>query len=109
MAKKVALKKRAEENTTVIKKDSITKEEKAVKLGSPLDHALKKVDGYIGMSQGVTVNMGDYESFRVDCWLSIPLEGKDPAEKFAELSEIIQAQLEEEVTKIMDKHEEGEE
>ena len=28
--------------------------------------------GSVGMSCGLTVNMGNYESARVDCWLTLP-------------------------------------
>lgn len=99
--KKENLKKEVENNTTVIKKDNHDKTEEIIKQGTPLDHATKKADSYIGMSKGVTVNMDNYESLRVDCWLSIPLEDKMPTEKFMELSEIIQEQLEYEVTQIV--------
>ena len=101
--KRKVLKEEAKKNTTVTKKDSKDKVEETIKKGTPLDHATKKADSYVGISKGVTVNMDNYESLRVDCWLSIPLEDKTPTEKFMELSEIIQEQLEYEVTQIVNK------
>lgn len=65
------LAKKAEENTTVSKKTS--EGTNVVKQGTPLDHAVKhnpKSAPIIGMSKGVTKNMDNYESLRVDVWLS---------------------------------------
>ena len=64
--------KEAKRNTTISKKvgsDAPT----TVKAGTPLDHVAKHtpLSGVkFGMSKGVTKNMGDYESLRVDAWLT---------------------------------------
>ncbi|MBO8161063.1 MAG: hypothetical protein H0Z24_05455 [Thermosipho sp. (in: Bacteria)] len=106
MPKKLQLKKSAKENTTIKKKNTVTKEEEVIKAGTPLDHIIKKVPNMIGMSKGVTVNMDNYESFRVDCWLTVPLDDKSsPEEKFMELSEIIESQIQYEVQRIIEMNE----
>ena len=68
---KKSLSERAEENTTVTKGTS--KNQSVVKEGRPNDHSRKHLDGetpVVGCSIGTTLNMGDYESLRVDVWLT---------------------------------------
>lgn len=67
------LTKKADDNTTTTK----TKDRKTtvVKEGTPLDHTPthninKQSSRTVGVNVGVTKNMGDYESLRVDCWLT---------------------------------------
>lgn len=93
------LKERAVENTTISrgnKRDGYT----TVVAGKPLDHevkqstAKKKNDTYVGqtfgMSKGCTLNMENYESMRVDCWLSdVVHEGETVQEAFARVESII--------------------
>lgn len=66
------LKKKAAENTTIQKK--VAKEEpEVIKGGTPLDKSAKTQPhsrAIVGMSKGVTKNMDNYESLRVDVWLS---------------------------------------
>jgi|AntRauTorckE6833_2_1112554.scaffolds.fasta_scaffold00366_7 hypothetical protein len=109
-SKKAELKEQADKNTTVAKKKVVAKgesEEEEVKSGVPVDHIKKhkpreKERRLIGMSKGVTKNMGDYQSLRVDCWLSDFLEeDENPIEKYQELSEVIDEQLELEVDKVL--------
>lgn len=72
--KKVSpLTKRAVENTTI--KKAVAKEEPVVlKAGVPVDHTRKHdpktTQTTVGMSKGITKNMGDFESLRIDVWLS---------------------------------------
>ena len=96
---------RARENTTISrgnKRDGFN----TVKAGRPLDHevkqstAKKKNDLYegqtIGMSKGCTLNMDNYESMRVDCWLSdVVREGETVQEAFARVEAVIDEVLEE--------------
>lgn len=65
-----SLKKKAEENTTVTRGTS--KNQKTLKEGVPNDHSRKHLGNVpvVGVNLGTTLNMGDYESLRVDCWLS---------------------------------------
>ena len=79
-----------------------------VKKGRPLDHEVKQttaknkttVDSFVGqtfgMSKGCTLNMENYESMRVDCWLSdVVREGETVQEAFARVESIIDEVLEE--------------
>ena len=97
----------ARENTTITrgsKREGYT----TVKSGKPLDHevkqttAKKKNDLFVGqtfgISKGVTKNMDNYESLRVDCWLSdVVREGETVQEAFARVESIIDEVLEESV------------
>lgn len=68
---KKGLAKKVEENTSISKKT--TNGVEPIKNGTPLDHAMKhdpKSNTIVGMSKGVTKNMDNYESLRVDVWLS---------------------------------------
>lgn len=93
------LKKKAKENTTVTKKSSGVEE--TIKKGTPLDHALKhdpKVRTTIGMSKGVTKNMDNYESLRVDVWLSDEIrENETPEEAITRIESFIDKALEDAV------------
>lgn len=100
--KKAVLTKKAEENTTV--KVKVGKEpEEIIKEGNPLDHARKQnqvsspnevPQTIVGLSKGVTVNMGDYQSLRVDCWLTTPLkEGQTLQQAYDEIAELIEERI----------------
>ena len=68
--KKKSLKERAIENSQVTKGTKNNQE--VLKSGVPNDHSLKHLtsDRIVGASLGITRNMGDYQSLRVDCWLT---------------------------------------
>ena len=79
-----------------------------VKKGRPLDYEVKQttaknkttVDSFVGqtfgISKGCTLNMENYESMRVDCWLSdVVREGETVQEAFARVESIIDEVLEE--------------
>lgn len=93
-------KENARKNTTITKK--VGREEPTViKSGTPLDHSVKH-DSYegtkFGMSKGVTKNMENYESLRVDVWLTSEVfEGESIKEAYARVEEIIDEVLEEAV------------
>lgn len=76
------LAKKAEENTTIQKKSG--GEVETIKSGTPLDHSNKhdpKSGPIIGMSKGVTKNMDNYESLRVDVWLSDSVQPNETTEQ----------------------------
>ncbi len=82
--------------------------EVVIKEGTPLDQSVKKNVNdsrpvkLVGMSKGITKNMGDYESLRVDCWMSDePLEGETTQQALDRLSKVINDQVELEVINIM--------
>lgn len=72
-----------------------------VKQGTPLDHATKhncNEGAKFGMSKGVTKNMDNYESLRVDVWLtSEVLPGESIKESYARIEAVIDEVLEEAV------------
>ena len=72
----------AENNTTIQKKSG--GEVETIKNGTPLDHSSKhdpKSGLIVGMSKGVTKNMDNYESLRVDVWLSDSVHQNETAEQ----------------------------
>lgn len=95
----------ARENTTV-QRGTNRGGYTTVKQGKPLDHETKqktakaKDDMFVGQTFGVslgcTLNMGDYESFRVDCWLSDTIqENETPEHAFLRVRTIVEDVLEE--------------
>lgn len=102
-----SLRKLAERNTQVTKgtKDN----QRVIKEGIPLENSRKvgvnnsTSNNIVGMSKGITKNMGDYESLRVDCWLALSVEPSDDInEVFDTISEIIDERLEKEVESVLD-------
>lgn len=80
------------------KETELVKEGKHVDLSDKIERGVK-----FGMSKGATLNMGNFESLRVDVWMSDePQEGENLAEAFERVSEI----LEEELTKVVDSYKE---
>ena len=68
---KKSLSEQAVKNAQVTKGTS--KEQKVLKEGVPNDHSRKHLINTpttVGISIGTTLNMGDYESLRVDVWLT---------------------------------------
>ena len=88
------LKAAAKENTSIVKK--VAREEPVtVKQGTPLDHATKRIPSTVGMSKGVTKNMDNYESLRVDVWLSDEDHSDETIQDaYARIEEIIDKTLE---------------
>ena len=63
--------KEAYENTTVTK----GRNKEVIKEGNPVS---KFTPNVVGLSVGVTINLGDFQSLRVDCWISQEVhEGED--------------------------------
>jgi hypothetical protein len=99
---KEADKAQAMANTT-IQKGSHRKGFETVKSGTPLDHTVKHNPADLtgvkfGMSKGITKNMDNYESLRVDVWLtSETREGETEKEAFARVEALIDEVLEESV------------
>ena len=95
---KVKLKENARKNVTVTKKTGGEAPE-VIKKGVPLDHAVKH-DSYegakFGMSKGCTLNMDNYESMRIDVWLTDEVrEGESIKEAYARVEAILDEVLEE--------------
>ena len=99
--KRHTLKKQAEENLSVKRNKKVEKE------GVPLDHASKHgvpiQTRSVGMNKGITRNMGDFESLRVDVWLTdFVADDETSQEALARVEEIIDETLEEAVLSMID-------
>lgn len=95
------LKKAAQKNLSVKRNNEVEKD------GVPLDHAPKHgvpiQARMVGMNKGITRNMGDYESLRVDVWLTDFIdEDETPQETFERVEEIVDEVLEEAVLSMVD-------
>lgn len=78
--KKKSLKEIASENTQVTKGTSNNQE--VLKEGTPNDHSIKHLSTKIvGASIGITKNMENYESLRVDCWLTDTVKENETVEQ----------------------------
>lgn len=78
--KKKSLNEVAKQNTSVAKGKEILKE------GQPLEHSIKHNvpnpnASVVGMNVGTTINMGDYQSLRVDCWLTDTVKENETQEQ----------------------------
>lgn len=97
-SEKGMLKENARKNVTVTHKTG-REAPVTVKQGVPLDHAVKhnSYEGAkFGMSKGCTLNMENYESMRIDVWLTDEVrEGESIREAYARVEEILDEILEE--------------
>ena len=79
---KKSLTEQAKENATVTKGTS--NNQTTLKEGKPSEHSRKHLDGavpVVGVSIGTTLNMGDYESLRVDVWLTDQVSSNETTEQ----------------------------
>ena len=79
---KKSLSEQATENATVTKGTS--KNQTTIKEGKPSEHSRKHLDSavpVVGASIGTTLNMGDYESLRVDVWLTDQVASNETVEQ----------------------------
>jgi uncharacterized alkaline shock family protein YloU len=90
------LRKKARQNVeaTFTDKDRHTETKKKGVHPSNNDKQTAKHQSF-GLSKGVTLNMGDFESLRVDVWLSDEVQkGETVSEAFDRVNEILQEELE---------------
>lgn len=101
---KAGLKKKLEENVNVIKKEGKS-EPVLLKKGKPLEHSRKHdlvpcvgettFRPKVGLSKGCTVNMDNYESLRIDIWLTDEVQPKETHQKAVDrLNKMIDEKLE---------------
>lgn len=101
----MAIKRKAQVTKTIIGKDRDGNERRVSKdNGVAQEHTEKHFNTpCIGMNKGVTVNMGDFQSLRVDVWVSLPLSQnpteKEIYEKYHEIEEVIDDILDTEIDK----------
>ena len=94
---KKSLSQQAEENSTVT--ISTSKNQRVLKEGVPNDHSRKHLNDdfpTVGVSIGTTLNMGDYESLRVDVWLSDKVSDTETLEQaYARVVQAVDSTLQE--------------
>lgn len=87
---KSSLKARARDNAIVTQ--GTRKESTTLKQGTPNEHSRKHLDGevpVVGVSVGITKNMENYESLRVDVWLTDKVaEGEDVISAYARVTKV---------------------
>ena len=98
-----ANKSEAKKNVSIVKssKSSGAENTTIIKEGVPVDHSPKHTpysSVKFGMSKGCTINVGNYESLRVDVWLTDEVaEGETVKEAYARVESILDEVLEESV------------
>lgn len=93
--KKKSIKKTLDANTTVKKKVGKEPEEILKEGELPTKINKSKETESVGMSIGVTLNLGDFQSLRIDCWATENLtEGETKEEKLINLTEVLKEHLE---------------
>lgn len=101
---KSLLKQQAKDNAQVTK--GASKNQIVLKEGnccSISDKIVPHTPAVIGINKGVTKNMDNYESLRVDVWCSTPLEeGLSIEEGYSELNEVIDEVLTEIVSEYLE-------
>lgn len=94
---KKSLSEQAQENVTVTKGTS--KNQTTLREGKPSEHSRKHLDGdvpVVGVSIGTTLNMGDYESLRVDVWLTDKVaENETTSQAYARVVKTVDETLQE--------------
>ena len=91
---KKTLSEKAVENTQVTQGTS--KDQKVLKKGVPNDHSAKHLGGapVVGVSIGTTLNMENYESLRVDTWLTdVVHEGETTEQAFQRVTKTVDETL----------------
>ena len=98
------LAKMAKENVSIQKKTSSGVEH--IKEGTPLDHSNKhnlRTTPTVGMSKGVTKNMDNYESLRVDVWVSDVVQPDESMEEaIVRIESIVDNALEEAISNCIE-------
>lgn len=95
---KVSLKSKARTSVSVTKGTKNNQE--VLKEGVPLQSGArqKDIDNVVGVSIGVTKNMDNYESLRVECWLTDTIaEGETPQQAYNRIIGIVDEVLTETV------------
>lgn len=101
LQKRSKLEVRAKENT------SISRNKEEVKAGTPLDRATQHNIPFpsrtVGIAKGVTKNMGDFESYRVDVWLTDYVHDDETVEEaYSRVESIVDKTLEDAVFSVVE-------
>lgn len=54
----------------------------------------------VGTSRGITLNLGNYESARIDVWMSLPVDVENVEKGYAVAAEFVEKKLEEERDRV---------
>lgn len=104
MSKSISKLKEAAKKNVIATKKSYDSGSEPIISGSPLDHTVKHepYDGAkVGMSKGITKNMDNYESLRVDVWVTDKVEqGETIEEAYTRISAVLSEVLEQTVAEI---------
>lgn len=81
--------------------------QRVLKEGTPLNHSdihnINRTQRTVGVNIGITKNMGDFESLRVDCWLTDEiLEGETQSDALARVGAIAYNELTRQVEELLD-------
>lgn len=84
----------------VRRKPRVVKDMEAKQRISPQAIDLDEGDVIIGLSRGLTINLGDFESARIDAFVQAKTTEEEIESKFEELGDIIEKVLEHEEDKL---------
>lgn len=96
------LNQKAKSNLNVATKSKTVKKGKLV---DSTDKIPKSNSRVVGVAKGVTLNMGDYESMRIDVWASDFINNETISQAETRIAREIDALLEKECNKIPDRKE----
>lgn len=93
---------------SVSRRDNYYKTEETVK-GDALqedydnkENPMNKNQTMVGLSKGYSFNMGNFESAKISCWITVPCENNDEAimDELARLSSLLDEQIEFEANEL---------
>ena len=58
--------------------------------------------GSVGMSCGTTINMGNFSSARVDCWITLPCKEEDMEDAYQRCHDFVTGKVEQESQRLVE-------
>ena len=113
--KKKMLTQKADLHKEALANTQVSNGKEVIKKGRPLEHSDKHLsmpEGTaplliapapaltVGISKGITKNMDNYESLRIDCWLTSDVIDEEPQETIKRLSAIIDETIQNEIDSV---------
>jgi hypothetical protein len=62
--------------------------------------------GYSGTSAGITISLGNFQTARFDCWLTLPCKSSEASDTFQQSLSFVNERVGGEVQKIVDENNE---
>lgn len=90
----MAIKKKLNKQTTIKKQKG--RDVEVIQEGEDAPRKVNKplANNVVGLNIGVTINLGDFQSLRIDCWASEEVaEHENKQEKLVELTEMVKAHI----------------